>query len=453
MDHRKKIPGIAFFVMLIIFNFTQLAIGDENTNNQLRFYTDFAGFQSADTDQKTYQEIYISFANYQLTYRPNDDKFLAGYQITVLINDSSGAHIDEKNWKNFSQVDSLNHVEDLTTLELAGFLLQPGTYSVEIVLQDMESKAVGSAEKPMVVTSFDREGVELAGIEFARSVKRSEEKNQFTKNSVEVIPNPSRVFGIESPFVYFYTEMYNIAVDSRGGGQVVKEFYLNDTEGNALKSSRKEVKTKKSSAVWVDKINILDLVSGKYLLQLKVADIKSGKSVERQGEFWIHNPFITISLAQYREEDIDEFRAQIIYLIEQKELDMFDQLNVPAKIKYINDYWRGKDPNFRTEHLKRFYAVQERFASPSLPGWKSDRGRVYIMYGPPDEIEREPAGMDTRAYEVWIYETLEQQGRIHFVFCDFGVFGNYRLIHSNIESSRRSEIYNPDWINDIRIAR
>jgi len=188
-------------------------------------------------------------------------------------------------------------------------------------------------------------------------------------------------------------------------------------------------------------------------LQLKVADIKSGKSVERQGEFWIHNPFITISLAQYREEDIDEFRAQIIYLIEQKELDMFDQLNVPAKIKYINDYWRGKDPNFRTEHLKRFYAVQERFASPSLPGWKSDRGRVYIMYGPPDEIEREPAGMDTRAYEVWIYETLEQQGRIHFVFCDFGVFGNYRLIHSNIESSRRSEIYNPDWINDIRIAR
>lgn len=453
MNLNTKKLRVAFLGMLLILCFTVNAFADENPNNQLRFYTDYAGFQSAETDQKTYQEIYISFANYQLTYRQKDNKFLAGYQITVLINDTSGALVDEKNWKNFSQVDSLAQIEDLTTLELAGFLLFPGTYSVEIVLQDLESKAVGSTEKSMKVDAFGTDKIELAGIEFARSIKRSESKNQFTKSAVEVIPNPSRVFGIESPFIYFYTEAYNIALDSVSSGNVIKEYYLNDFNGNELKSSRKEVKTKGNSAVWADKINVLDLVSGKYLLQLKITDKNAGISAERESEFWIHNPFKTLSLAQYREEDIDEFRAQIMYLIEQKELGIFDQLNVRAKIKYINDYWRGQDPDFRTEHLKRFYAAQQRFDSPSLPGWKSDRGRIYIMYGLPDEIEREPAGMDTRAYEVWTYERLEQQGQVHFVFCDFGVFGNYRLIHSNIKSSQRSEIYNPDWYEEIKIAK
>ncbi len=451
---RLKIDKVIILSVFLVISISAFNVrADENSNNQLRFYTDFAGFQSFKPDNKTYQEIYVSFSNFQLTYRPKQDNFLAVYQLTVLINDSTDEHVAEKSWKNFSQVDSLKQIEDLTTLELAGFLLASGNYTIEIVLQDLESKAVGSTEIPMIVESFSKEKIELAGIEFARSIQSSTTKNQFTKGSVEVVPNPSRVFGIESPFMYFYTEVYNLTIDSTKTGNAIKEYYLTAYDGNILKSSRKEVKTKGNSAVWADKINILDIISGKYILQLKVTDSKLGASMERQGEFWIHNPFKTLSLSQYREEDIDEFRAQIMYLVEQKELELFDQLNVPAKIQFINNYWREQDPDFRTEHLKRFYAAQERFKSPSLPGWQSDRGRVYIMYGPPDEIEREPAGMDTRAYEVWTYETLDQQGRVHFVFCDFGVFGNYRLIHSNIKSGQRQEIYNPDWYEEIKIAR
>ncbi|MFZ5516661.1 MAG: GWxTD domain-containing protein [Candidatus Zhuqueibacterota bacterium] len=440
-------------IAVAVLGMMAMAFAAHASTDPIRFYTDNAGFKNFSDDRKTYQEIYISFANYQLTYKQVGDRFLAGYKLTVLIQDSTGKPAAEKTWQNMSQVDSLRQVDDLTTLELAGFLLQPGRYTAEIIVQDMESLAAGSDERTIVAPSFEGATLRISGIEFARSIERSEGKNQFTKNAVEVVPNPSRVFGIESPFVYFYTEIYHLQADSLQAGNITKEYMIRDFNGNVLISSRKEAAPGTSFALWADKINVLDLVSGKYQLNLKVTDNRSGAGAETTGEFWIHNPFKTISLAQYREEDIEEFRAQIMHITDQGELELFDQLNTPARIEFINNYWRGKDPNFRTEHLKRFYLASERFNSPSLPGWKSDRGRVFIMYGPPDEIEREPAGMEKRAYEVWTYETLDQQGQVHFVFCDFGTFGNYQLIHSNIKSSQRSEIYNENWYDDIKIAK
>jgi len=423
------------------------------STDPIRFYTDDASFKNFADDRKTYQEIYISFANYQLTYKQVGDHLLAGYKLTVLIQDSTGHPVAEKTWQNMSQVDSLRQVDDLTTMELAGFLLPPGRYTAEIIVQDMESRAASSDEKTLVISSYQEETLQISGIEFARSIERSEGKKQFTKNAVEVVPNPSRVFGIESPFVYFYTEMYHLQADSLQAGDITKEYFIRDFNGAVLVSSRKEAAPRTGFAFWVEKINVLELVSGKYQLLLKVTDNRSGACAETTGELWIHNPFKTISLAQYREEDIEEFRAQIMHITDQREMDLFDQLNTPAKIEFINNYWRGKDPTFRTEHLKRFYLASERFNSPALPGWKSDRGRVFIMYGPPDEIEREPASMDTRAYEVWTYESLDQQGQVHFVFCDFGTFGNYQLIHSNIKSGQRLEIYNENWYEEIKIAK
>jgi len=421
--------------------------------NKLRFYTDYAGFQDFKNKGRTYQEIYISFPDYQFSYIEKDKTYLAGYQISIIFKDTTGTEITKQEWQNFKQVDYLKKTENMTSLEIAGFSITPGDYILSIKLTDLNSQLVGFTDIPLRISAFEHDKLHTSDIEFARSIKKSQTRNKFVKNNIEVLPNPSRVFGIESPFVYFYSEIYNLNQSGDNPQKLKRLYSIIDNRGNIVKSSEKTIQPKSASSIWVEKINILDIVSGKYLLKLKVVNELSNIIFERQAEFWINNPYKTISLVQYDEKDIEEFRAQIEYLIETKELEFFEQLNIQGKIQYINDFWKSKKPEFRIEHLKRFYTVQERFDSPTLPGWKSDQGRVFIMYGPPDEIMREPASVDARAYEIWVYETLKKQGYVEFVFVDLGIVGNYKLVHSTLKSGERAEIYNPNWQQEIRIAR
>ena len=444
----------SFFMSGIFLLFIPLQ-ADTGTSfsNQLRVQIDFAGFLGSDDGSKTYQEIYISFPNYQLQYEKKGDKYFTGYEIEVIIKDSIKKQITDKTWQGISQIDSLNQAEELTMLEIAGFLLSPGKYSLSIKITDLQSGRDNATDIKMNVANFRDKKYQISEIEFARSIKRSQKKSKFVKNNIEILPNPTRVFGIESPFFYFYAEIYFAKAEQRFPLKYTKRYKIIDSRGDTVKTYQKKSTAKSSSTIWAEKINTINLISGKYKLKLQLIDKFSNLLTERNSTFWIHNPYKTITDKQYRNEDIDEFRAQIFSLVNQDEILFFDQLNLQAKINFINTFWKERTPEFRTEHLRRFYFAQERFRSPTLPGWKSDRGRIYIMYGPPDEIDREPASQDTRAYEVWIYERLEKQGQVEFVFSDLGIMGNYQLIHSNLKSGRRMEIYNPDWRERIIIAR
>lgn len=65
----------------------------------------------------------------------------------------------------------------------------------------------------------------------------------------------------------------------------------------------------------------------------------------------------------------------------------------------------------KEEHYRRIAYSNERFPS-GLPGWRMDRGRSYILYGPPDEIEAHPAGSPARTFplEVWRYRSIQGFG-------------------------------------------
>lgn len=448
--------NIILICFILIISTTLLLAQEKkelSSENQLLFYTDVAAFRNFNNDSLTYQEIYISFPNYQLSYIKQSGLYLAAYKISILLSGENGDTVVQKEWENFNQINYLKEAENLTSLEIAGLLVAPGDYSLSIELRDLNANSIGLNQIQITIPTFEPDKLQISEVQFAQAIKNIETKSKFVKNNIEVLPNPSRVFGIESPFIFFYAEIYTSAQAENKPDEIKKEFAVIDSRGKIIKSSTKTIQPKSTATVWVEKINILDVVSGRYNLKLKVTDEFTGNVAEQEAELWINNPYKTISLSQYDENDLKEFRSQIEYIVDRNELEFFDQLNTEGKIQYINDFWRSKTPEFRAEHLKRFYLAQKRFASPTFPGWKSDRGRVYIMYGPPDEIEREPASVDTRAYEIWVYETLEKQGYVEFVFVDLGVVGNYKLVHSTLKSGQRAEIYNPNWMNDFRIAR
>jgi hypothetical protein len=74
-------------------------------------------------------------------------------------------------------------------------------------------------------------------------------------------------------------------------------------------------------------------------------------------------------------------------------------------------------------------------------GWHTDRGRVYVLYGESDEVERFPSTSESKPYEIWHYNQIE--GSVIFVFIDRTGFGEYTLVNS----TKRGEVKDDNWQN------
>jgi GWxTD domain-containing protein len=138
---------------------------------------------------------------------------------------------------------------------------------------------------------------------------------------------------------------------------------------------------------------------------------------------------------------------EVPYIITDQERSTFKSLSTNSdRAAFIGQFWLRRDPTpgtprneFREEHYRRIKYANERFAS-RIPGWKTDRGRIYIQYGPPDEIESHPSGSYVRPpeqgggttanfpFEQWLYRRIEGIGENVIIdFVDRDMNGEYRM--------------------------
>src|SRR5690349_2844656 len=151
------------------------------------------------------------------------------------------------------------------------------------------------------------------------------------------------------------------------------------------------------------------------------------------------------------------------WIITDEERDAFKQLsNDEERDNFIEAFWQRRDPTpdtaeneYKEEHYRRMAYANEHFAA-GIPGWKTDRGRIYIMYGPADEIEAHPSGgsyerpMDegggqtsTYPFETWRYRYLEDVGQeVMIEFVDTCMCGDYHMTMDR--SEKDALLYTPN---------
>jgi GWxTD domain-containing protein len=153
---------------------------------------------------------------------------------------------------------------------------------------------------------------------------------------------------------------------------------------------------------------------------------------------------------------------EVVYIITQAERAAYLKLRTDdERNMFIKQFWMRRDPlvpkpatteeypaiargnpenDYKKEHYRRIKYADDRFTN-KIPGWKTDRGRIYIMYGPPDEIESHPSGgtytrpaeegggtTETFPFEQWRYRYIESIGRnVIMEFVDTTRTGEYRL--------------------------
>ena len=165
-----------------------------------------------------------------------------------------------------------------------------------------------------------------------------------------------------------------------------------------------------------------------------------------------------------QEEKRDPFRKwlqeDVVYIIAKEEWEIFRKLSTEdEKLAFIEEFWKRRDSDpstefneFREEHFRRIAYANEKFAA-GKPGWKTDRGMIYIKFGPPDRRQTNPTGgrvyrsreqliasdrerpkdaMTALPYEVWEYRYIEGMGQevsFEFVSRDGGAT-DYSLVMS-----------------------
>ncbi len=130
-----------------------------------------------------------------------------------------------------------------------------------------------------------------------------------------------------------------------------------------------------------------------------------------------------------------DFLSQVRYIITSQERKIFLELPDSEKPGFIEEFWKRRDPDpnteeneFKIEYFNRIEKANEMFLGEGRPGWLTDRGRIYVLFGPPtDRITYPMGGGGERCQEIWYY------GNFPVVFIDDTCTGHYVLVTLSLE--------------------
>lgn len=430
--------------------------------NPLRINADYASFKY--DASRNYVEIYYSFQHKQLKLVKDGNTFKGGLVIQVLLKrPQEDSIIQGKAWKIPIEIKDTSEIDpNKNLIGATAFLIEPGKYQFILIARDLNDfSRFDSLIIPALINPVPENKLWLSDVELCSNIYQSNNKESiFYKNTFEVIPNPSLIYGLGLPVLYYYAEIYNI--NTIDADKYVVEWRIYDSFGNVVKSGKKlRMKTAANAIVEAGTVNLSNLPSGTYRFVLTAIDTSKNKGVSSIKRFYIYNPNITPTdtfqiakgydltseYAGMSEAELDKEFAMARYIATPEEINRYKQLKgEDAKRKFLADFWGKRDPDKSTpinemkiEYFKRVEYANQHFSVGNKEGWKTDRGRVYIMYGPPDEYERHPSEVDSKPYEIWYYHNIE--GGVEFVFVDKSGFSDYILVHS----TKRNEIRDDNW--------
>jgi len=433
-----------------------------------RVDTDFSQFRHKESTNLL--ALYYACDESRLTYQEKEGKYegaiLLRVSISHIFEDTS---IIDRTFRIPHTVDDTSTITvGNTFLGVLNLAIPIGDYFLKIdSFDDLDRSRSHKVMYELSKKQFGKETVTISDVDICSSIKKipKDPKNVFYKNTLEVVPNPTKTFGYGLPILYYYVEAYNLLVSAQGGIYHI-QISIYDSENQEVISQEKSKNRTNDSSVEVGTVNVGALSSGTYKFKFSLIDSAANLTVSSAKQVFIHNPGkvaeveVTVTADDYMasefgsktERELDKDFDVLRYIADRTEISQYKRLHtVVSKREFLFDFWKRRDPSPTTpvnesklEYNRRLQYVNINYASGFKEGWRSHRGRVYIMYGPPEELIREEYDADQKAHELWYYHNL--QGGVMFVFADLSGFQDYRLIHS----THRDEIQDIYWRSQVR---
>jgi GWxTD domain-containing protein len=451
-----SIPIISFSLVLFLCLFASVGeVLAQDSPGSPHVRLDYACFRNLPDTSQSYVEIYLLFSRKELKFIQEGETYQAKLFLNLTIEDKLGDMVESRMWNHHSAVNRWEETQtDYMILDQAEVLLEPGDYVMRLSATDLSSEAKGETSLELKVEAFGERSLQLSDLELAFQVEPDTGTGRFMKAGRKILPNPSGVFSHGMGIVYFYAELYNLAVSFDADSDYVLSFFVSDSTGKKVKDFGSQTRKKPgNSAVVLSGINISVLPQGDYVLQIEAEDKETKQKALAMKNFTILGGVAGKKESLASAEEVETFKQDVAYVGITKELEMFDQLTPEGKRRFIIEFWRKRDPNpdtpineFKIEHYRRIGYANSNFSRirEANDGWNTDMGRIYILHGEPSEIERYPVSAENKSWEQWNYNELE--GGVYFIFLDEDGYGVYRLIHSNL----RGEVKDYQWEEKVR---
>jgi GWxTD domain-containing protein len=336
------------------------------------------------------------------------------------------------------------------------YALGVGEYNVAISSCDVFNRSRKDSSVFSVTVQKRPDTTALSDIELCSNItESSDQKDTFYKNTYRVIPNPSCVFGSTTfPLVFTYTEFYNLNTKMTYSikAQIV------DSKGEVKKYRTHPHRFSIPHVVDVTTLNCTSISSGRYTYEVILSDTLGHEIAKSRRPIFLYNPNVQSAQAAAlsersaefsilsSEECIDEFR-KAKYISQSEDIKAFDKITTTeGRREFLEKFWTtvekgeaGRSNLTRAIYLQRVLTANQRYRTFAKEGWRTDQGRVYILYGEPDETQRFPNSGDSKPYEIWNYNQIE--GGVEFVYIDLTGFNEYTLVHS----TKRGELQDASW--------
>ncbi len=425
--------------------------------DSMDLWLDYACFRlSAEASQDTLTEVEIYYGLNQKELTLPADITQGQLILTLELFSPSDSLLGRDSWKvgySASQSDTSSILRILS--DVYKTWLKPGDYFLKLTCLTADSSTTGAQSLLLRVPDLSSSALILSDIQLALEVRNATEQNRFVKNSRLVWPNPTTVYGSLNPLLYFYAEVYNLNPSSTDSDFTVS-YAVVDTAGGIIKDYGQYTKPKPgNSAIISTGLNIAALPMGKYQLQLTVSEPSRNQTAQSKKTFFIYREEELFSsqadaVEPATEEEARAIRDVISLIATPDELRIYDKLPLEGKQNFLKEFWRSRDPDpatpvneYKREVYGRFAIASSQFAyghfGGTLKGWKTDQGRVFIVYGPPDERKVYSYSTNQKPWEKWTYYNV--QGGVVFVFEDQDGYGNFELVHSTAKGER----YDPYW--------
>jgi GWxTD domain-containing protein len=444
-----------FFFFVIAGN---IAFGQ----NELKFDFDYAKFNY--DSNSVYLEFYYSLnpQTMEKIEKPNG-KFAEAIVHIEMKNAATDSFFINKDWKIESPVESDSSSTSRNLSGVYGFQVPEGKYSLFVKAWDANNpKLIKTINESIEIKPYTKEKFSISDIELASNIKKvgADPKSIFYKNTLEVIPNPSMLYSAQTPVAFYYAELYNLVLEDTSGDFTLQKLVFNSIGKNVFKNV-KTVKQAQNSVVEIGLVNLSKLPTDSYNLVFSLIDNKTNQAYISSKRFFLYNPNVVDTSAKsigntsllssafgvMTAEECDQMFSESKYIATQPEIDKYKNLDsLDAKRNFLLNFWKSRDTDpstpqneFQNDYMRRVEYANKNFKFSQTPGYLSDRGRIYLTYGEPDQKDYYPSEPNLKPYEIWFYNNIESG--VSFMFGDVTGFGKFELLNS----TKRGEIRDDNW--------
>lgn len=445
---------------------------------KLQVYMTYATFYSP--VDGPYVETYLTVVGNSVKFIKNQNgKFQGSIQITIIFKKDSLIK-DFKKYNLMSPEVTDTAGINLNFIDQQRFVLPDGKYNVEIIIDDLNEPTKPYKVNETIDILLPVDKINISGIELVESYKKTEVANILSKSGFDITPYNYSLYPDKTNKLTYYAEIYNTEkVLGKDEKFVVSTFIeMNETNKQLAEYAKIKKENTKQVNVVFNELDITTLGSGNYNLVIEVRN-KNNEVVAFNKIFFQRVKATTsVNRNQYQtveqlKVDVEKMNIENSFVANMTNRDtlmenirclrpistnsektyaknLLKKPDIKNMQQFFLSYWINREPKNPEGAWKKYslevQKVNNDFSAQTMKGYETDRGRVYLQYGPPNsriQVSDEP---DAWPYEIWHYYNIESENNVKFVFLNENLMENFYTL---IQSTKSGEPSYYKWLQKV----